>query len=86
MATYIAQHPYINTAMLKIIDLKTKGNLNLVRKLYVNIFKYASLFLKMSHTLVYKSKTKQRNVAMMAKFAEKGMWNAKKKNADKGLT
>ena len=39
----------------------------------------------MSHTLVYKSKTKQGNVAMMAKFAEKGMWNAKK-NADKGLT
>ena len=32
--------------------------------------------LKMSHTLVYKSKTKQGNVAMMAKFAEKGIWNA----------
>ena len=39
----------------------------------------------MSHTLVYKSKTKQEDVAMMAKFAEKGMWKAKK-NADKGLT
>ena len=36
----------------------------------------------MSHTLVYKSKTKQGNVAMMAKFAEKGMWNAKKKRFD----
>ena len=32
----------------------------------------------MSHTLVYNGKTKQGNVAMMAKFAEKGMWNAKK--------
>ena len=31
----------------------------------------------MSHN-VYKSKTKQGNVDMMAKFAEKGMWNAKK--------
>ena len=39
----------------------------------------------MSHTLVYKSKTKQGNVAMMAKYAEKGMWNAQN-NADKGLT
>ena len=44
MATYIAHHPYINTAMLKIIDLKTKGNLNLARKLNVNILKYTSLF------------------------------------------
>ena len=44
VATYIAHHPYINTAMLKIIDLKTKGNLNLARKLNANILKYTSLF------------------------------------------